>query len=88
MDVFGRCAGAGAGEPRGDRWRGWTWSGATSARHSATDRCDALVSNPPYLTDGEYAALDPSVKRWEPAAALVSGPDGLDATSRLLHERA
>ena len=47
---------------------------------------DAVVSNPPYLTDGEYAALDPSVKRWEPAAALVSGPDGLHATSRLLHE--
>jgi release factor glutamine methyltransferase len=47
---------------------------------------DAVVSNPPYLTEGEYAALDPSVKRWEPAAALVSGPDGLHATSRLLHE--
>jgi release factor glutamine methyltransferase len=47
---------------------------------------DAVVSNPPYLTEGEYAALDPSVKRWEPAAALVSGPGGLHATSRLLHE--
>ena len=47
---------------------------------------DAVVSNPPYLTEAEYAALDPSVKRWEPAAALVSGPDGLHATSRLLHE--
>ena len=47
---------------------------------------DAVVSNPPYLTEGEYAALEPSVKRWEPAAALVSGPDGLRATSRLLHD--
>ena len=47
---------------------------------------DAVVSNPPYLTEGEYAALDPSVRQWEPAAALVSGPDGLHATSRLLHE--
>ena len=47
---------------------------------------DAVVSNPPYLTAGEYAALDPSVKRWEPAAALVSGSDGLQATSRLLHD--
>jgi release factor glutamine methyltransferase len=47
---------------------------------------DAVVSNPPYLTEGEYAALDPSVKRWEPAAALVSGPDGLHATSRLFQE--
>ncbi len=47
---------------------------------------DAVVSNPPYLTEAEYAALDPSVKRWEPAAALVSGSDGLYATSRLLHD--
>ena len=47
---------------------------------------DAVVSNPPYLTEAEHAALDPSVKRWEPAAALVSGPDGLHATGRLLQE--
>jgi release factor glutamine methyltransferase len=47
---------------------------------------DAVVSNPPYLTEAEYAALDPSVKRWEPAPALVSGPDGLHATGRLLRE--
>ena len=38
---------------------------------------DALVSNPPYLTEREYAELDPSVRAWEPAEALVSGPDGL-----------
>ena len=40
---------------------------------------DALVSNPPYLTAAEYAALDGSVRDWEPALALVGGPDGLDA---------
>jgi release factor glutamine methyltransferase len=47
---------------------------------------DAVLSNPPYLTDDEYADLDPSVTRWEPAAALASGPDGLGATRRLLYE--
>jgi release factor glutamine methyltransferase len=47
---------------------------------------DALVANPPYLSEREYEALDPSVKAWEPALALVSGPDGLDATTRLLDE--
>ena len=47
---------------------------------------DAVISNPPYLTEGEYAELDASVKAWEPAAALVSGPDGLHATMRLLRE--
>lgn len=52
-------------------------------RHEAFD---ALVSNPPYLTVGEYASLDPSVKDWEPAMALVSGDDGMAATMRLLDD--
>lgn len=47
---------------------------------------DAVISNPPYLTEREYAGLDPSVKAWEPAEALVSGPDGLRTTTRLLRE--
>jgi release factor glutamine methyltransferase len=47
---------------------------------------DALVSNPPYLTEREYAELDPAVSRWEPREALVSGADGLNATVRLLDE--
>src|SRR2546430_1444862 len=41
-------------------------------------------ANPPYLTDEEYAAIDPSVRLFEPREALVSGPDGLDATRALL----
>jgi release factor glutamine methyltransferase len=45
---------------------------------------DALVSNPPYLTAAEYAALDGSVRDWEPALALAGGPDGLDAVLGLL----
>ena len=47
---------------------------------------DAVVSNPPYLTTREGVALDPSVRDWEPAEALVSGVDGLEATRRLLRE--
>jgi release factor glutamine methyltransferase len=47
---------------------------------------DALISNPPYLTAGEYQSLDPSVRAWEPALALVSGEDGLEMTTRLLEE--
>jgi release factor glutamine methyltransferase len=45
---------------------------------------DAIVSNPPYLTEEEYHHLDASVRRWEPAGALVSGADGLAATGGLL----
>jgi release factor glutamine methyltransferase len=47
---------------------------------------DALVSNPPYLSPGEYEALDASVRSWEPRSALVSGADGLEATIRLLQD--
>jgi release factor glutamine methyltransferase len=50
----------------------------------AGQRCRAIVSNPPYLTEAEYAALDPAVRLFEPREALVSGADGLDATEALL----
>ena len=47
---------------------------------------DALISNPPYLTVAEYSSLESSVLDWEPALALVSGEDGMAATTRLLDE--
>jgi len=50
----------------------------------AGERLDVLVANPPYLTSAEHAALDRSVAAWEPALALESGADGLDATRRLV----
>jgi release factor glutamine methyltransferase len=46
----------------------------------------AVVANPPYVTRAEYDELDPGVKDWEPAGALVSGEDGLEATRRLAVE--
>jgi len=52
----------------------------------AGDRFDLLVANPPYLTAAEYAALDASVRAWEPELALVGGSDGLGATRRVLRE--
>lgn len=45
---------------------------------------DALVSNPPYLTSGEYQGLDRSVRDWEPEGALSDGADGLATTRRLV----
>lgn len=47
---------------------------------------DVLVSNPPYVTDAECDALDPSVRDWEPRMALASGSDGMTHTRRLLDE--
>ena len=47
-------------------------------------RVDAIVSNPPYVAEGDRAALMPEVARWEPAEALFAGPDGLAVIRRLL----
>jgi release factor glutamine methyltransferase len=41
-------------------------------------RFDAIVSNPPYIVDGEPCLAAPGVCR-EPLRALVAGPDGLAA---------
>ncbi|MEX2293395.1 MAG: peptide chain release factor N(5)-glutamine methyltransferase [Acidimicrobiales bacterium] len=39
-------------------------------------RVDVLVSNPPYVATAD--ALPAEVADWEPAGALLAGPDGLD----------
>lgn len=38
---------------------------------------DFIVSNPPYVSDGEYEQLAAEVRDYEPAAALKAGHDGL-----------
>jgi release factor glutamine methyltransferase len=43
---------------------------------------DAVVSNPPYVRDGE--PLPPEIARYEPAVALYGGPDGLAVIRRLV----
>lgn len=48
---------------------------------------DLIVSNPPYLTSAEFAAL-PAEYAHEPALALPSGADGLDLTVRILAQAA
>lgn len=42
-----------------------------------TGTFDAILSNPPYITDAEYEALQPEVREYEPAMALTAGEDGL-----------
>jgi release factor glutamine methyltransferase len=46
-------------------------------------RYRVIVSNPPYLTEHEFAELDAAVREFEPREALMSGADGLDATRQL-----
>lgn len=52
--------------------RDWTQPGWTEELGTF----DLVLCNPPYVEEG--AALDPSVRDYEPAGALFSGPDGLD----------
>jgi release factor glutamine methyltransferase len=44
---------------------------------------DAVLSNPPYVAEGDRAALAPEILRHEPAEALFAGADGLDVLRRL-----
>lgn len=39
---------------------------------------DCIVSNPPYIPDGDIETLDVSVRDYEPHLALKGGADGLD----------
>lgn len=45
---------------------------------------DLVVANPPYVADGDFAALEPEVSRFEPRLALAGGADGLDAYRALV----
>lgn len=48
-----------------------------------TERFDLVVSNPPYIPDGDIEGLEPEVSRFEPRGALAGGADGLDAYRRI-----
>jgi release factor glutamine methyltransferase len=54
----------------------------------APDEFDAIVSNPPYVSDSDRAALAPEILRHEPRSALFAGPDGLDAIRPLIGQAA
>ncbi|MDM7323287.1 MAG: peptide chain release factor N(5)-glutamine methyltransferase, partial [Gammaproteobacteria bacterium] len=47
------------------------------------DPFDMIVSNPPYIREGD-PHLEQGDVRFEPAMALVSGPEGLDAIHAIL----
>lgn len=45
---------------------------------------DFVVSNPPYVGDGEEDKVQREVKMFEPRVAVFAGPDGLDTIRRMV----
>lgn len=50
------------------------------------DMFDGIVSNPPYISDVDYAALPEEVQNHDPAQALRGGTDGLDHYRQILRQ--
>jgi release factor glutamine methyltransferase len=46
-------------------------------------RLDLVVSNPPYVAEGEWATVPPDVSGHEPRHALVAGPRGTEVLERI-----
>lgn len=55
---------------------------------AAERRFDFIVSNPPYVTEAEFAELPRDVREHEPRSALVSGPRGTEIIERMAAEAA
>ncbi|OGW65705.1 MAG: protein-(glutamine-N5) methyltransferase, release factor-specific [Nitrospirae bacterium RIFCSPLOWO2_02_FULL_62_14] len=51
-------------------------------------RVDLVISNPPYIAEREWEALQPEVRLFEPRIALAGGEDGLAIYRRLVQEAA
>ncbi|HYO23646.1 MAG TPA: peptide chain release factor N(5)-glutamine methyltransferase, partial [Lacipirellulaceae bacterium] len=49
---------------------------------------DLIVSNPPYVTTAEMAALPDDVRKYEPALALDGGDEGTSVIAPLLQQAA
>jgi len=47
---------------------------------------DVVCANPPYVEEGAWPQLSPTIRMHEDPAALLAGPDGLDVIRRLVGE--
>lgn len=48
------------------------------------EKADAIVSNPPYISEQDFDALQPEVRDYEPSMALLSGEGGIGIASAII----
>jgi len=73
------------------------WATRNVARHGLARRCtlergdwnaggafDVAFTNPPYLTEDEFARAPPEIGRYEPKSAFIAGKDGLASYKALI----
>lgn len=58
------------------------------AATTSSQQFDFVVSNPPYVSESEYAELSSEVRDHEPRTALVGGAQGTEIIERLVREAA
>ncbi|NIM91402.1 MAG: peptide chain release factor N(5)-glutamine methyltransferase [Candidatus Aminicenantes bacterium] len=49
-------------------------------------KCDFIVSNPPYVSENEWAELPQEIKGYEPKKALVAGYTGLEMLQKIIKD--
>jgi len=60
------------------------WFRTSNLFENVTGKFDLIVSNPPYISEAEYAGLSRDVRDYEPVEALVSGPDGTECHESII----
>lgn len=50
------------------------------------ERFDLILSNPPYISESEFAELEKTVRDYEPKHALVSGAEGTELIAKLIQQ--
>ena len=48
------------------------------------NRCDLILSNPPYISAKDWGRLPLAIRNYEPRRALLAGSSGLEAISRII----
>lgn len=50
------------------------------------ERIDVITANPPYIKAHDLPELQPEVRDYEPEAALIAGPEGIEVHKRIIFE--